>query len=102
MIRRHPDIKWLRRESDLPRLAQQQQRLLQALWPRLRPGGLLVYATCSVLRMEGDAVITAARGPDASTLPPEAAWGEATACGRRQAPGGARDGFYYAVLRKIA
>lgn len=100
VIRRHPDIKWLRRESDLPRMAQQQQRLLQALWPLLRPGGRLLYATCSVFRCEGDGVIEAAFGAQAPALPLPASAGEATRYGRRLAPGGAFDGFYYAALGK--
>ena len=52
MIRRHPDIKLLRRESDIAALAQQQEAILAGLWPLLRPGGRLLYATCSVLRQE--------------------------------------------------
>src|SRR5690606_11618623 len=54
VIRRHPDIKWLRRATDLPPLALTQRRLLDRLWPLLKPDGVLVYATCSVLRAEGD------------------------------------------------
>jgi 16S rRNA (cytosine967-C5)-methyltransferase len=53
IVRRHPDVRWLRRESDVAALAQTQRRLLDALWPLLRPGGRLVYATCSVFRAEG-------------------------------------------------
>lgn len=53
VVRRHPDIVWLRRETDLPTLAKQQRRLLDALWPLLRPGGCLLYATCSVFKIEG-------------------------------------------------
>ncbi|MBK4716969.1 MULTISPECIES: 16S rRNA (cytosine(967)-C(5))-methyltransferase RsmB [Tenebrionibacter/Tenebrionicola group] len=52
VIRRHPDIKWLRRDSDIAELAQLQQEILDAIWPRLKPGGTLVYATCSVLPQE--------------------------------------------------
>lgn len=54
IVRRHPDVRWLRRESDVTSLAQTQRALLDALWPLLRPGGRLVYATCSVFRAEGD------------------------------------------------
>jgi len=53
IVRRHPDIRWLRRASDLPQLAAQQARLLDALWPLLKPGGRLLYATCSVFKCEG-------------------------------------------------
>src|SRR5699024_10300479 len=57
VIRRHPDIKWLRRGSDIRRAARRQRRLLATLWPLLAPGGRLVYATCSILQAEGPAVI---------------------------------------------
>jgi 16S rRNA (cytosine967-C5)-methyltransferase len=53
IVRRHPDVRWLRRASDVTQLATVQQRLLEALWPLLKPGGRLVYATCSVFRAEG-------------------------------------------------
>ena len=59
VIRRHPDIKWLRRPKDLPALIARQRQLLQVLWPQLAPGGRLVYATCSVLRAENAAVVRA-------------------------------------------
>lgn len=53
IVRRHPDVRWLRRDSDVGALAATQRRLLDTLWPLLRPGGRLVYATCSVFRAEG-------------------------------------------------
>ncbi len=53
IVRRHPDVRWLRRESDVAALAATQRALLAALWPLLRPGGRLLYATCSVFRAEG-------------------------------------------------
>ena len=59
VIRRHPDIKVLRRPEDVARAVVLQSRLLRALWPLLAPGGRLVYATCSVLRSENDAQIAA-------------------------------------------
>lgn len=104
VIRRHPDIKWLRRDSDLPTLAAQQQRLLAALWPTLRPGGVLLYVTCSIFSVEGEAVISAflAAQPDARAEPLTLPSGETTAHGWRLAPGGDFDGFYYARLRKAA
>jgi 16S rRNA (cytosine967-C5)-methyltransferase len=55
IVRRHPDVRWLRRESDIARLAQIQARLLGSLWPLLKPGGRLLYCTCSVFRAEGEA-----------------------------------------------
>jgi 16S rRNA (cytosine967-C5)-methyltransferase len=104
VIRRHPDIKWLRRADDIPRLAATQRRLLDALWPLLAPGGTLLYATCSILRAEGEEVVRdfiAARS-DAQEDLIEADWGERCTVGRRLAPGGDFDGFYYARLRKMA
>ncbi|VTR60292.1 Ribosomal RNA small subunit methyltransferase B [Serratia fonticola] len=52
VIRRHPDIKWLRRDSDIAELAALQNEILEAIWPRLKPGGVMVYATCSILPQE--------------------------------------------------
>lgn len=102
VIRRHPDIKWLRRDSDIPRMAELQQRLLRALWPLLQPGGMLLYATCSILKAEGEDVAREFLDThaDAREAPIEAGWGEARKTGRRIAPGGDFDGFYYARLVK--
>lgn len=104
VIRRHPDIKWLRRFDDIPRFAGTQLNFLTALWPLLKPGGVLLYATCSTLRAEGSDVIarflTATR--NASERPITAEWGEAEKHGRRLAPSGTFDGFYYAQLVKNA
>ncbi|MGQ0502847.1 MAG: 16S rRNA (cytosine(967)-C(5))-methyltransferase RsmB [Panacagrimonas sp.] len=102
VIRRHPDIKWLRRFDDIPRMAAEQFRLLSALWPLLAPGGRLVYATCSVLAAEGEDVVRKffMQAADAKHEPIVATWGEARRFGRRLAPGGDFDGFYYACLRK--
>ena len=68
---RHPDVRWLRREEDIAQLAARQDALLHALWPLLRPGGALLYVTCSVFRAEGSARIKAfmARHADAQRLP---------------------------------
>lgn len=102
VIRRHPDIKWLRRHDDIPRMAAEQLRLLTALWPLLAPGGRLVYATCSILVAEGEDVVRKffTTQADAKHEAIEAEWGEARKFGRRIAPGRDFDGFYYAVLRK--
>lgn len=102
VIRRHPDIKWLRRHDDIPRMALEQERLLSSLWQVLAPGGLLVYATCSILEAEGDGVIRQflLKQANARVDKIHARWGEATRFGRRIAPGGAFDGFYYCRLRK--
>lgn len=102
VIRRHPDIKWLRRETDIPKMAAVQKGMLQALWPLLSPGGALVYATCSVLKAEGEDVVKhfLISNPDAKHVAIDAGWGEARSVGRRIAPGGNFDGFYYAKLVK--
>ncbi len=102
VIRRHPDIKWLRRDRDIAGLQGQQLRLLKSMWGMLKPGGLLLYANCSTLRDEGDEVLQrfTAAVAGIESLPLTAGWGETTAFGRRIAPGGAYDGFFYALLRK--
>ncbi|ROO24629.1 16S rRNA methyltransferase [Salinisphaera orenii MK-B5] len=103
VIRRHPDIKWLRRPTDIAAAAERQGALLDALWPTLAPGGRLVYATCSILAAEGADPVAAfiARQPDAHERPIAADWGEPAAAGRRLAPGAhGFDGFYYAVLER--
>lgn len=103
VIRRHPDIKSLRRREDIDQLVMQQHRLLHALWPLLAPGGMLVYATCSVLPQENHLQISAFLRDmqDAREIPIDAAWGEASAVGRQLIPGRDNmDGFYYACLVK--
>ncbi len=103
VIRRHPDIKVLRRAGDIPALIRKQQQILCALWPLLKPGGMLLYATCSVLQQENthqlDTFLTAHNG--ARLLPIEAPWGRATRTGRQILPGEeGMDGFFYALIRK--
>jgi len=103
VIRRHPDIKLLRRETDIRGLAEQQQRLLKALWPLLKPGGRLIYATCSILPEENDHSLSnfTYQHPDAQIQPIEADWGQPTRWGRQLLPrNGGQDGFFYAVLTK--
>lgn len=97
IVRRHPDIKWLRRQTDLARFALQQEYILRALWPTLAKGGKLLYATCSVFREENQDRVEAflAVTPDARRLPLtdlEAG---------RLLPCEIHDGFYYALLQKI-
>ncbi|ROR34251.1 16S rRNA (cytosine(967)-C(5))-methyltransferase RsmB [Inmirania thermothiophila] len=103
VVRRHPDIKHLRRASDPAAMAARQRRLLDALWPLLAPGGILVYVTCSVFAEENHGWLgpwLAAR-PDARELPVRASWGRALPVGRQVLTGEAgMDGFYYARLRK--
>jgi 16S rRNA (cytosine967-C5)-methyltransferase len=106
VIRRHPDIKWLRRAADIPRMAQAQLDLLHGLWPLLAPGGTMLYAVCSVLATEGVLVVERflEQQPAARARPIDAAWGEpqgpGPGLGRRLAPGGDFDGFFYARLEK--
>ena len=104
VIRRHPDIKWLRRAKDIAQLASQQAELLRALWPCLKPGGQLLYATCSVLSAEGDEVIAGflAEHADAQALPIAFDAASRSLHGLRFAPGGAFDGFYYSLLQRQA
>ena len=103
VIRRHPDIKVLRRDADVAGLVAQQARLLHALWPLLQEGGTLVYATCSVLREENELQMQNFLNAHvhAQEISVDAAWGHACAVGRQILPGEAdMDGFYYAILRK--
>ena len=103
VVRRHPDIKLLRCEKDIDGLATQQQRLLEALWPLLASGGILLYVTCSVFRQENsDSVRRFLRNnPDASEKMPEVDWGYPQEVGRQLLPGEhGTDGFYYARLVK--
>lgn len=112
IVRRHPDIRWLRRPEDIPALGRVQAELLDALWPTLKPGGWLLYATCSVFRAEGEHQIDAflqRRGPSVAHLDdrspghllplPDNGSSGASGPGNGGAPGVA-DGFYYALLRK--
>jgi 16S rRNA (cytosine967-C5)-methyltransferase len=104
IIRRHPDIKLLREPGDVSVLAKEQRYLLDALWPCLKPGGLLIYATCSIFPEENSQVVQRflAAHPDAQEEKIEAAWGVPCDVGRQIFPGKHMDGFYYARLKKIA
>lgn len=106
IVRRHPDVRWLRRADDVHQLAQVQAQMLDALWPLLAPGGRLLYATCSIFRDEGQRQIDAflqRRGAGAARLDPRSpghllpladnlpeAW--------RGGP--PQDGFFYALIEK--
>ena len=104
-MRRHPDVRWLRRESDITQLAIQQARLLATLWPLLKPGGRLVYCTCSVFRAEGEEQVQAflAHNRAARLLPspghlwPSMSRGSAAVTDNQSSD---HDGFYYALLEK--
>jgi 16S rRNA (cytosine967-C5)-methyltransferase len=103
VIRRHPDIKFLRRQTDLEQLENQQMALLDTVWPLLRGGGMLVYATCTILTRENDDVIDAFLGRvnGAESRSIEAAWGQPSRYGRQILPGVEQmDGFYYACIAK--
>lgn len=103
IIRRQPDIKWHRRAADIAVLVQTQSRLLDALWPLLRPGGRLVYSTCSILRDENERQVESflARTPDAAATPLDERFGRASGAGRQRLPGeDGMDGFFYAALAK--
>lgn len=103
VIRRHPDIKLLRQPEDIAQLAQQQQALLKALWLVLKPGGILLYATCSIFPAENVEVIRKFLGthPDAQEEKIQMSWGISMQFGRQIITGQENcDGFYYARLVK--
>jgi 16S rRNA (cytosine967-C5)-methyltransferase len=108
VVRRHPDGKWLKRESDIAQLAQLQSKLIDALWSTLKVGGRLLYCTCSIFKAENSAQIDAAlaRHKDMRrirvTLP-----GDPASSGGQLLPGGNKkthnhDGYFYALLEKLA
>ena len=104
VIRRHPDIKLLRKPEDVATLVSRQSGLLQALWPLLMPGGMLLYCTCSVLSAENSGQVARflEMQADADEMPISAAWGRACQHGRQILPGeNDMDGFYFACLRKL-
>jgi len=115
IVRRHPDIRWLRRPEDIAALGRIQAELLDALWPTLRPGGWMLYATCSVFRTEGEHQIDAflqRRGASGAhldsrspghllPLPDNGSSGASVpGSGADAASHLVSDGFYYALLRK--
>ena len=103
--RRHPDVRWLRRESDVSQLAAIQAKLLKALWPLVKPGGRLLYCTCSIFKAEGESQIQTfvQHNTDALILPSP---GHLTPSNVNSDPSlrdnqmGEHDGFYYALLEK--
>lgn len=103
VIRRHPDIKLLRRHQDITALVMRQAQLLQTMWPLLAAGGMLLYTTCSVLAEENDGQIerflSVHTNAEATTI--EVAWGRSCTHGRQILPGEEdMDGFYFACMRK--
>ena len=102
VIRRHPDIKYLRRPEDVTALVKLQSQILDAIWPLLKPDGLMLYATCSILPEENELQVSAFLGRQSSAreLPISDDWGEAHSVGRQIAPGMMNmDGFFYALLQ---
>ena len=103
VVRRHPDIKLLRRAEDIAQLQALQQEILQAIWNLLAPGGVLLYATCSVLQQENECQIERflQQHDDAQEILIEADWGIKRPFGRQILTGSqSMDGFYYARLQK--
>jgi len=105
IVRRHPDVRWLRRESDIAQLAIIQARLLAALWPLLKIGGRMLYCTCSIFRSEGQEQVQTflAHNTDARLLPsPGHVLPSSVSLGDVGTDNGAgeHDGFFYALLSK--
>src|SRR5688572_13095814 len=103
IVRRQPDVLLHRRASDLDALVATQARLLDALWRTLAPGGVLLYATCSILKDENETQVAnfLARTPDAKPEPLDERFGRISGAGRQRLPGErGMDGFFYARLRK--
>ncbi|MDX2346259.1 MAG: 16S rRNA (cytosine(967)-C(5))-methyltransferase RsmB [Legionella sp.] len=103
VIRRHPDIKLLRTQKEVQHILKTQAALLKSLWPQLVPGGILVYATCSILPEENETQIARfiKKNPDCTASSRKYAWGHATGHGLQILPGEyAMDGFFYSVLTK--
>ena len=104
IVRRQPDILMHRRQSDLATLVALQARLLDAAWRTLTPGGVLLYATCSILKIENEIQIGAflTRTPSAVAESLDARFGHVSGAGRQRFPGeDGMDGFFYACLRKL-
>lgn len=105
VVRRHPDVRWLRRAQDLSTLARTQAELLDALWPTVAPGGVLLYVTCSIFRVEGEQQIDAflQRHRADGALPEPSAPGHLLPLpenGLDRSVPVVGDGFFYALIRK--
>jgi len=107
IVRRHPDVRWLRRPEDILTLARLQAEMLEALWPLLEPGGRLLYATCSLFKAEGQAQIeafTQRHGPAEATVDPRSPGHLLPLADNRQQAaawhGALQDGFFYALIHK--
>lgn len=107
IVRRHPDIPWMRRASDVDALAATQRRLLNAMWPLLVPGGTLLFVTCSVFKAEGEGQIESFVAHNSDALhrpsPGHLLPGSSSVAGRLpDNPEGGHDGFFFALLEKLA
>jgi 16S rRNA (cytosine967-C5)-methyltransferase len=102
VIRRHPDIKLLRKPKDITAMVSLQKDTLENLWGLLKPGGVLLYATCSVLKSENEEQINSFLDShvDAAEEKIKIDWGIEVSVGRQQLPSRNFDGFYYAKLIK--
>ncbi|MCK4864356.1 MAG: 16S rRNA (cytosine(967)-C(5))-methyltransferase RsmB [Gammaproteobacteria bacterium] len=109
VIRRHPDIKLLRQQDDIAKLVHDQEQILNALWPLLKSGGMLLYATCSVLAEENTLQIQhfLQQHTDAELQPINSDWGQQQIAGKQILPGedgesgkNGMDGFFYALIQK--
>ena len=104
IIRRQPDVKWHRQPKDIDQLNTLQWRLLKNAWRHLKPGGHLMYSTCSVLKAENSALLDSflKQNSDASALPLDERFGRVSGIGRQRFPGEeGGDGFFYAMLKKV-
>ena len=101
VIRRHPDIKLLRKPEDIDALALLQGKILRQMWPLLKPGGTLLYITCSVMPQENHLQIAAflANHTDASLQTIACDWGLETGYGKQLFPNSG-DGFFYSLIQK--
>ena len=119
VVRRHPDIKWVRRTTDTAKFVVQQARLLEGVWPTLKKGGQLLYVTCSIFHEENQDVVAAflAKNSDAKLKPITVVSAEeahntgissgisdgaekSKAIGQQLLPDVMTDGFYYALIEK--
>ena len=102
VVRRHPDAKWLRRETDLRKFAKQQAEIIDALWQTLARGGKMLYCTCSVFDQENAAQISSfmLRHADAERLPTQLLKSTQSDIELKLLPTAEHDGFYYALLQK--
>ncbi len=108
VIRRHPDIRWRRQAEDIATISKLQQQILNQCWQLLKPGGRLLYATCSILPAENQLVVTSwlESVSNARVVPLETDWGLSAGVGKQLLPGVSDtgedgDGFFYCLLEKL-